>query len=64
MQKAYPRHSPHGRPIRIRDHQQVLPKWAKRRRRAYRLIDSMADAAKRTIRQLLPRAPKTNNAHL
>lgn len=64
MEEAYVRHSPHGRPIRIRHHHQVIPSWVKSRRRAYQLIDSLADAAKRTIRQLVPRPRETNGARL
>jgi hypothetical protein len=62
MEKAHMRHSPNERPIRIRHHQQVIPSWVKSRRRAYRLIDFVADAAKLAIRQLVPRPRGTNGA--
>ena len=63
MNEAHKRHSPHGRPIRIHHHQQVMPSWVKSRRRAYRLIDVVADAAKTAVRQLVPRPRQTNHAH-
>ena len=62
MPETNMRHTPRGRPIRIRDHHQSMPSWVKSRRRAYRLIDSLADAAKHAIRQLVPRPRETNRA--
>jgi hypothetical protein len=50
------RSSPAGRPIRVRTTRQVPPEWVARRRKAYRLIDRMADGAKHVVRRwLLPR---------
>ena len=57
------RHSPHGQPIRVRHHDHALPGWVKSRRRAYHLIDSLADAAKHAIRQMVPRPRTTSSAH-
>jgi hypothetical protein len=62
MQEAHVRRSFYGRPIRIRDHQQVIPSWVKSRRKAYRLIDSVADSAKRAVRQVVPRPRDMNHA--
>jgi hypothetical protein len=50
------RHSPAGRTIHIRQQSRTVPRWVARRRRAYRLIDVVADGAKHVIRRwLLPR---------
>ena len=50
------RRSPAGRPVRIHSHTPQVPDWIVRRRRAYRLIDSVAEHAKRMVRRwLLPR---------
>ena len=50
------RSSPAGRPIRLRAARHVSPDWIARRRKAYRLIDRMADGAKHVVRRwLLPR---------
>ena len=50
------RSSPAGRPIRVHATRQVPPDWIARRRKAYRLIDRMADGAKHVVRRwLLPR---------
>jgi hypothetical protein len=62
MPQTNMRQTPRGRPIRIRDHHQSTPSWVKSRRRAYRLVDSLADAAKHAIRQLVPRPRETNRA--
>jgi hypothetical protein len=51
------RHSPDGRQIMIRHPAaRAVPRWVARRRRAYRLIDAVADGAKHMIRRwVLPR---------
>jgi hypothetical protein len=51
------RHSPDGRQILIRHPaRRPVPHWVARRRRAYRLIDAVADGAKHMIRRwVLPR---------
>jgi hypothetical protein len=53
------RRSPKGRLIHVRDvRQPTVPEWVARRRRAYRLIDAVAHAAKHAVRQwLAPRPP-------
>jgi hypothetical protein len=64
MPSPRPRRSPDGRPIRIYDTTHTLPTWLSRRRRAYRLTDSVAEQAKRAVRVwLLPRPrPRQQNA--
>jgi hypothetical protein len=48
--------SPDGRPIRVRHSKKTMPTWLVRRRRAYRLIDQVAESAKLVVRHwLLPR---------
>jgi hypothetical protein len=50
------RSSPAGRPIRLHTSNHTPPRWLARRRRAYHLIDRLADSAKHFVRQwLLPR---------
>jgi hypothetical protein len=45
--------SPDGRPIHIRQQMHVIPAWLARRRRAYRLIDAIAENGKRAVRKLV-----------
>jgi hypothetical protein len=47
--------SPSGRPIRIHRQVRTPPAWVTRRRRAYRVIDVLAEVAKRAVRRLVPR---------
>jgi hypothetical protein len=49
------RSSPDGRPIYIRHQVREIPAWLSRRRRAYRLIDAIAEHGKRAVRKLVPR---------
>jgi hypothetical protein len=56
MPESRARKSPGGRPVRIHSNRSEVPEWIVRRRRAYRLIDTVADQAKRMVRRwLLPR---------
>src|SRR5262249_10544543 len=58
------RSSPAGRPIRLHTSNHTPPRWLARRRRAYRLIDQLADSAKHLVRHwLLPR-PRDERRHL
>ena len=50
--------SPDGRLIHIRQQMHVIPAWVARRRRAYRLIDAIAENGKRAVRKLVPRPRK------
>jgi hypothetical protein len=47
--------SPAGRPIYIRQQMHETPAWVARRRRAYRLIDAIAENGKRAVRKFVPR---------
>ena len=51
------RRSPNGRPIHIHHSRpRAVPPWIARRRRAYRLVDALASAAKHAVRRwLVPR---------
>ncbi|MBV8717824.1 MAG: hypothetical protein JO020_11390 [Chloroflexi bacterium] len=52
------RSSPAGRPIRVRTAARTPPTWVARRRRAYALIDGVAEGAMYVVRRwLLPRPP-------
>jgi hypothetical protein len=57
MDDQLARTTPAGRPIRLRDDRRVIPQWVARRRRAYRLIDSLAAGAKHLVRRWLVRRP-------
>ena len=53
------RRSPNGRPIHIHHSQpQAVPPWIARRRRAYRLVDALASAAKHAVRRWLAPRPR------
>jgi hypothetical protein len=61
MSDASPRQSPDGRPIHVRDaNPRVVPEWVARRRRAYRLIDAVAYAAKHAVRSWVAPRPRTS----
>jgi hypothetical protein len=58
MPQTRERRSPDGRRINIRAiDRQAPPDWIVRRRRAYRLIDRVADSAKRLVRRWLAPRP-------
>jgi hypothetical protein len=63
MQKPA-RHSPAGRQIVIRHPgERVVPRWIQRRRRAYKLIDAVANGAKHVIRRwLVPRPGRSRSS--
>lgn len=56
MAYQHSRSSPDGRPISIRREIRAIPQWVARRRRAYKLVDVVADHAKRAVKRwLIPR---------
>jgi hypothetical protein len=58
MNMVQKRLSPDGRPIRIHDTIHETPEWLARRRNAYRFIDVVAEAAKRSVRRWFAPRPR------